>query len=336
MATAVDANRNASHVGPRATGYTPRVRHAHPSGLQARWLAACLLGTVALLVPARGHACAARTSGGDVRAAIDGLVENDAGNPASQARLEGAVACLGEPLTLDDVALLHLAKAAAAAVAGDARLRDATLDAVVAVRPEVSVPDAWPHGSELVGGIRKARARRIGTDAQPLPTSGRGWHEVDGRHATMYPTARPYLLQTFDEAGAVVSTQYIRPASERPPTSAIAKLSEGPAVGEHTASSRQEGTQSRSGSTAATAPRAPAAPGHTTRRVALGVATGGALVTAGALVLLADDAHDRALDPAAADSLAYGWAQAANTYSYGWVATTIVASGLGLALVITW
>ena len=251
------------------------------------------------------------------------------GFAGAAAEVHARLACVSSPLGPTDVVRVHRVVALGAFIAQDEPKMRASIGAMVLIDVQAVFPEAVvPAGhrlallvDEVAGGTHSSGA--------PLRQFSDGWVEVNGVYAANVDIDLAATLQRVDQQGGVIETRFWSPGES---LADWAAPEEGAVeVVPPKRSAAVVGAAMRGRSTNAYARKeAPV------QRVVFGIATGGVLLASGLVYGLAVDAKAHALDPLEPEASAQAYRAQANGLTWGWLAGSVVSTGLAATLVITW
>ena len=270
--------------------------------------------------------------------------------------MEERLACTSDPLSARDVVRIHRVMALGAFFAQDDARARAAVAGMLAVEAAASFPeDLVPQGSKLAI-LRDEGIQASHTAGPALVALGDGWIEVNGVFAPHVQEGVAATLQRLDTQGVVVETRFWWPgdslgdwASTGAEATESAEAKDSARRREEAALKRlaAEATRQAAASQKASLPRGKSGPtsetdkaiareNATARHIALtgGAALGG--VATGIIYFLAADAESRALDGEVPTTQAEVYRDQANSLTWAWIGTSVLATGCVATLAITW
>jgi hypothetical protein len=121
--------------------------------------------------------------------------------------------CLSDPLGTSDVARWYRLRGIERFVAADPPSVARWFGASRALEPAYNLD---PSLGGALADAWSAAATPADPWTRPLPPPAEGWLQVDGRRSELAPAARPFVLQRFDGAGAVVGNAVVQPDDPLP------------------------------------------------------------------------------------------------------------------------
>jgi hypothetical protein len=138
------------------------------------------------------------------------------GFQAARAEARTMIPCLAEPLSPAQAAGFHRLEAMGDFLARDHAGAVASLRALAAAAPGYELSETLaPPGHPMLLFYDIARGT-VSVDPVPLPATEGQWVRIDGASATVRPVDRPYLYQSFEGEGQVMTSTLV-PTGQLPP-----------------------------------------------------------------------------------------------------------------------